>query len=225
MNWLKKLFKRSDVQILPELHHVGEDPGLKVFSEKDNLGTRHDFELAKAYWWDRMVKQKHEPFVLYTFDKEENAREALLDLPCIHIAQDTGNLICTDVLIYGYWQTSERTYESVICGYDLSHELWALAKDRFSYHGGSLKNDLEPEPSKIPATPAASNNIADVVYVREDRLNDGTIYQIHRAPNAATAQIFLQQKPVNKALFYIIVETPEGNYGRDIDGIYKEKSK
>lgn len=64
-----------------------------------------------------------------------------------------------------------------------------------------------------------------VVFVREGRQQGITgtkIYRIHKGPDAISAKAFLQENPVNRALYYIVVETPEGNYGRDIDGIYKE---
>jgi hypothetical protein len=47
-------------------------------------------------------------------------------------------------------------------------------------------------------------------------------YRIHRAPEAQSAKLFLEINPVNEKFYYIVVETPEGNYARDIDGIYKE---
>ncbi|MDY7001728.1 MAG: hypothetical protein SVS15_08105 [Thermodesulfobacteriota bacterium] len=71
------------------------------FVEKDNMGTRQDtMDQASAYWMMRNVGQKFEPYVLFTFDRMEDARRALLDLDCIHEAQDTGNLICTRTLIF-----------------------------------------------------------------------------------------------------------------------------
>ena len=32
---------------------------------------------------------------------------------------------------------------------------------------------------------------------------------------------FLKDKEVNKGLYYVCVYTPEGNFGRDINGIYE----
>jgi len=48
------------------------------------------------------------------------------------------------------------------------------------------------------------------------------IYRVHKAPDAASAKAFLEQNPVTKQFYYIVVETPEGNYCRDIQGMYKE---
>ena len=48
------------------------------------------------------------------------------------------------------------------------------------------------------------------------------IYRIYSSPDAASAKAFLDKNPVNQALLYLIVETPEGNYCRDVQGMYKE---
>ena len=47
-------------------------------------------------------------------------------------------------------------------------------------------------------------------------------FRVFKAPDAVSAKSFLQKNPVNRIFHYLVVETPEGNYGRDIDGIYKE---
>ncbi len=225
MSWLRRVL--SGFMTPAPQEHAGNQPGSHQggFTEKDNLGTRHDtFEHAFAYWSDRMVKQKKDPFVLYTFDTESQAKAALLDLPCIHVANGSRKLICTEVLIFGHYATREGTYEAVICGEDLSHELWALAQESFARHGGRRKNDREPERSVNAKSAPAPAAVEQVVFLREDRLQDGTVYRIHKAPSDGAAKAWLQQHPVNKPLYYFIVETPQGNYGRDKDGIYKEQS-
>lgn len=71
-----------------------------------------------------------------------------------------------------------------------------------------------------------TGNMQKVIFIREDLsvlpTGNTATYRIHRASNAATAKQFLKNHPVNKPLLYIIVETPEGIYGRDIQGIYRE---
>lgn len=197
----------------------------KAFMEKDNLGTRHDtLDIAASYWMARMQKPKKAPFVLYTFDTEQAAKEALLELPCIHLAQDSHQLICTEVLIFGYYRTKEGKYEAIICGDDLTHTLWEQAKESFTKHGGRKKNDLEPE-QKAASLSKAAIKPGKVTFVREERKQQAgytLTYQIYKGPDAASASAFLQEHPVTKQFYYIMVETPEGNYGRDIDGIYKE---
>ncbi len=196
-----------------------------TFTEKDNKGTRHDtLDIASSYWMARISSPKKDPFVMYTFDNDENARKALLELPCIHIAEDSQKLICTEVLIFGYYTTEQGKYEAVVCGDDLTHELWQKAKESFAKNGGQRKNDLEPEKRAAQAK-AKEAKPSKVKFVREDRTErHGTtmIYRVHKAPDAASAKAFLEQNPVTKQFYYIVVETPEGNYCRDIQGMYKE---
>lgn len=198
------------------------------FKEKDNRGTRHDtLGFATGYWMARMSQVKKDPFVMYIFDNAKDAREALLELPCIKVAGDTENLICTEILHFGYYQQSDGKYEALICGDDLTHEMWEQAKASFAKHGGRRKNDLEPEKRAAAAPKIEAASPESVVFVREDRkpsqlAGKTCIYRVYKGPNAASARAFLEKNPVNKELYYIIVETPEGNYARDIQGMYKE---
>lgn len=206
----------------------GQKSKNKSYKEKDNQGTRQDTEdLASAYWVTRISSPKKDPFVLYTFNTEKDASEALLELPCIHLAEDTGRLICTETLTFGYYATKEGKYEAIVCGDDQSHDLWALAKDSFIRHGGKPRGQGELEPAKKTAPPPKTQKpvTRKVSFVREDRKNKmgkTFIYRIYKGTDAASAKAFLQDNPVNKKLLYIIVETPEGNYCRDIQGMYKE---
>jgi len=49
-------------------------------------------------------------------------------------------------------------------------------------------------------------------------------YEVYRGPSKRAALAFLRHKSVFQRNFYIIVETPEGNYGRDIDGVFDERT-
>jgi len=184
-------------------------------------------EIAKPriiYHRKRMHFFAFDGFVMYTFDNDGDAQKALLELPCIHVAQDTQKLICTEVLIFGYYKTEQGKYEAVVCGDDLTYALWQQAKESFAKNGGQRKNDLEPEKRATPVK-AKEAKPAKVKFVREDRVQQygaTMIYRVHKAPDAASAKAFLEQNPVTKQFYYIVVETPEGNYCRDIQGMYKE---
>jgi hypothetical protein len=192
-----------------------------------NRGDRQDdLHQAMAYWIERMSSPVKDPFAMYIFDTGKDAHEALLDLPCIHEGSD-GKLICTEPLIFGYYRQSDGQYEAVICGDKLTHELWERAKSSFESHGGRRKNDLEPVVSGPPAPPAGPASPEDVVFVKEERkptkLGSGiATYQIHKGPDEASARAFLERHLVTKEFLYLIVETPEGSFGRDIQGIYEE---
>jgi len=47
-------------------------------------------------------------------------------------------------------------------------------------------------------------------------------YEVYRAKTAQQAREFLEGKTVTDQLYYIVVETPEGNWGKDVKGMYKE---
>jgi tetratricopeptide (TPR) repeat protein len=46
-------------------------------------------------------------------------------------------------------------------------------------------------------------------------------YEVYRAPSSADAIAFLKTKTVKREFYYIEVETPEGVYGCDVEGVYK----
>ncbi|MFC1660994.1 hypothetical protein ACFL3S_06015 [Gemmatimonadota bacterium] len=203
-----------------------KESGEKVYRERDNRGTLQDVqEKATAYWMARMPKIKKDPFVMYVFDREEDGRAALLELPCIHVAEDTKQLICTEVLDFGCYRREDGKYEAMVCGDDLTHELWEQARDSFVRHGGTRKNDLEPEKRETTEAAVSSGGASKVEFVREDRqqkMGKTFVYRIYKAPDAASAKAYLEQHPVVQQFHYVIVETPEGDYCRDIDGMYKE---
>jgi len=204
-----------------------EQPRISASVGYASRGMRQDtMGQATAYWMARMQSSKKDPFVMYTFDDKNSARAALLELPCIHEGEDQ-KLICTEVLTFGCYQRPDGIYEAIVCGDELTHELWEQARESFTKHGGKRKNDLEPE-KRAPSSPKAEVGQPDkVVFVREERkpskLGTGTsVYRIYEGPDAASAKAFLDRHPVTQQLYYLIVETPEGNYCRDIEGFYKE---
>ena len=60
-----------------------------------------------------------------------------------------------------------------------------------------------------------------VVFLREDRDNNN-IWIIYNAPTKAIAMMFLSRQRIERPAYFVIVETPEGNFGKDKDGIYQE---
>lgn len=66
----------------------------------------------------------------------------------------------------------------------------------------------------------ASETLA-VQNVKTESMQGGT-YHIHRGPNLAQAMTFLRRTPVTEPHVYMVVETPEGNVGRDFIYIFHE---
>jgi hypothetical protein len=59
-------------------------------------------------------------------------------------------------------------------------------------------------------------------FIKKQQNGDAT-YEVYQAGDAETAKAFLATKKVDKPQYYIIVETPEGNWGVDVKGIYLER--
>jgi len=57
----------------------------------------------------------------------------------------------------------------------------------------------------------------------EKRQTPSGTYEVYRGSNTKSARNFLKSKKVNDSQYYIKVETPEGNWGVDIDGLYLER--
>jgi len=54
-------------------------------------------------------------------------------------------------------------------------------------------------------------------------LEGRSLFEVYVAGTKDEALEFLRSKSVTEKLYYIVVETPEGNWGLDIDGIYQDK--
>ena len=64
-------------------------------------------------------------------------------------------------------------------------------------------------------------NAGNVAFAREDR-QANKVWRIYKAPSKADATAFLSKQQVNRPFYYIVVETREGNFGKDIEGFYQE---
>ena len=60
-------------------------------------------------------------------------------------------------------------------------------------------------------------------YTEPGKLGHTNTYEIYAAENSAAAREFLLSKKVEKQMYYMAVETPDGNWGLDIDGLYHER--
>ncbi|MFD4941362.1 hypothetical protein ACFWNT_02215 [Streptomyces sp. NPDC058409] len=49
-------------------------------------------------------------------------------------------------------------------------------------------------------------------------------YHVYRGPDRAHALAFLRQAPVKDPYVYVVVETPEGNFGRDLMYLFEESN-
>lgn len=200
---------------------IDDDYSAETYREKDNVGTRQDsLEKANAYWLGTRLQMKEKPpFSLYVFKSASDAENALLELPFIHKADDTGNLICDKVMEFGYYKVEGDEYEAIISGFDFTLDEFNQVEESFKKHNGVLKNNLEPS-SDVKQTKSVEGN-KDNVKFRETITKNQYTYECYDAKSKADAMEFLKDRKVSEGLYYVCVYTPEGDFGRDINGIYE----
>jgi hypothetical protein len=66
------------------------------------------------------------------------------------------------------------------------------------------------------------NGPAPEVTFREREVKDGNTYEVYTASSRAKAMVFLRETEVKEERTYLIVETPEGNLGKDLIMIFNE---
>jgi len=89
-----------------------------------------------------------------------------------------------------------------------------------------VQKQPEPTDGTVKLNPAHKQPIIsdprrNVVFLREDR-DDTNIWVVFKARSKVDAMAFLSKQTINRPSFFIVVETPEGNFGRDKDGFYQE---
>ena len=63
------------------------------------------------------------------------------------------------------------------------------------------------------------------VRYKEKEITDGNTYEVYTAPNPSIAIEFLRTSEIKEERKYIIVETPQGNFGKDMIMIFNEKTQ
>ena len=203
------------------------------FLEKNNMGirirsmTEKDTQNLKIKPFEQEGRQQFEPYIRYLFASAEDARDALLGLDFIYEAEDTGNLICTEPLTFGCYRQQNGKHEAYIGGWHLTLPLWAAIKESFAAHNGQIKNEQRPNDEFGLKSERGMTLSERVTKLREySQLNSGQteFYSIYEAPNGVIAQAFLKlhQNMITKSDWYIVVKTPDGDFWRDIDGIYQK---
>lgn len=222
-----KIAKQEETNMpLNDLFSKKSTASAGTYKEADNVGTRQEtMSQATAYWlYERPGLSKRPPFTLFIMPSAESAKAALLELPFIHEAADSKKLICDRIMTFGFYAVtyegaSAGACEALVSGMDLTLDEFNKAEAAFAAHGGTRKNSDAPSPSvKVPS----GNGDAKSVRYQEKITKNGATYEVYTAPDKGSAILFLKGKQVTQGQYYICVDTPEGSFGRDINGIYQE---
>ena len=200
----------------------------RLYYEQDNMGSRQDTMLQAITYWkkERPGLSNEQPFTLFTFSSADAAEKAMLELPFIHKAADSGKLICDRMMTFGLYETKVKgaltgQYEVLVAGGDLTKDELFYAEAVFSSHQGKCK--IRNMTSVCADSNTEGGNTSLVRYSETIRGNDGiSTYEVYNAPDKASAIAFLREKTIVRRYYYIIVDTPEGSFGKDFVGLYQE---
>lgn len=194
------------------------------FYEKDNQAVRiHRFNQADDFWSEYEKRRAGVPFLRYVFDTHLQALEALLSVTCIHQAEDTGHLVCTEPITLGCYRMIDGRYEVFLAGDRLTYQTWSEATEKFSSHNGRYRHQLKPETYERFKSQAQADQVVLKKEYGEITLTDTRYYQIFEASSFVAAKNFLL-RPENVITIpnrTIQVVTPRGTLCRDIDGIHE----
>jgi len=194
------------------------------FYEKDNQAVRiHRLSQAHDFWFEYEKWRPTTPFLRYVFDTQLQATEALLSVSCIHQAEDTGHLICTEPITMGCYRATDGRYEVFLAGEKLSYKIWSEATEKFTSRRGQYRNQLRPETYER----FKSHSQADQVVLQKEYYEitptETKYYQIFEASSFAAAKNFLirNENVITSRNHFIHVMTPKGTIIRDIDDIHE----
>ena len=194
------------------------------FHEKDNRAVCiYRLNQASDFWADYEKSRPNVPFLRYVFDTQLQAVEALLSVTCIHEAEDTGHLICTEPIIMGCYRTIEGRYEVFLAGDQISFRTWSEATEKFSHRGGQYRNQQRPETYERFKNQSKAGQVVLQKEYYEISLAETNYYQIFEASSFAAAKNFLlrPENVITSPRHFIHVLTPKGTFSRDIDGIHE----
>ena len=227
---LKKLW--SFLFKTPEKTSVNEiSNNTQIVKEKDNIGTRIEtVDAARSYYMSTIIADMGGE-ICWKFKKKEDAINALLELPCVNVAEDTGRLVCTEPLNFGVYPfkpwddyIGEFEWTALLSGASLNEELWFEAKKAFEKYKGASHRENKPKPTHGKnVSPAETLDSVTFSHKRKEKATFGgkmCTYHHYKAPNKATAIKWLQTQTVTKDLLYLVVETPDGLFSKDKMGMF-----
>ncbi|NLF19422.1 MAG: hypothetical protein GX595_19510 [Lentisphaerae bacterium] len=199
------------------LHRRAKDP--KRFFQ----GTGR---LQRDFWAQAEADPTHFKYVAYRYPTMEEARSALLQLSYINEAPGA-QLRCHRDILYGFYPHQDK-FVSFVGGANLHYALWREASAVLPELPGAEYFRVSTAPDVMLEIPDIEQLLRDEdlkiehVENREGEGDDYSRYFVYRAPDKQNALEFLKRARVSEPGVHVLVETPEGTWGKDENGIYQE---
>lgn len=186
----------------------------------DNLGTLIKSGDEAFASWHPYLMNNYTGSLVFKFSNLAAAKNALSKLSFIHYSEEDNELVASEIIEYGYYK-DHGVFYAIIWGPLFTFEMFNEAKKILKNEGGVLFNSQKPKEVKSLDESDMSAYDEVVNFVRNEQMGYA-YYEIYSGNSKKAALAFLGNNPVTESYFYRIVETPEGNFGRDINGIYQE---
>lgn len=222
-------FSRAIKGLIKKLVNIGLlrnlDKPSNVAGQQKNVGTYYRNEAHAHDYWASQYFIKYTPVIICRFETLEQARKAILNIS--FISESNGALISLKTIDYGCYLNSDQKGEVIICGHGFSMAMFEEAKKKLLDAGGEIYKEQTPDEQNEPQTKESTESAAeDVAFVKntQKELAPGVVatYVSYKASSESTAKEFLAGQTILQPLYYIVVDTPQGSWGKDCDGIYKE---
>lgn len=183
-------------------------------------------QVQRDFWAMAEADPEHFRYVAYLFPAQPAAQSALLQLSFIKEGPG-GQLKCSREVEFGTYPHQGK-HVVFIGGTSLHYALWREASavlpelPNAEYFRVSEAPDVMLEIPDIEQLLRDETLKVEHVENREGEGKDYSQYYVYRAPDKTNALEFLKRANVTEAGVHVIVQTPEGTWGKDENGIYQE---
>ncbi len=209
---------------------IGIMVGLKLKKKHDEEIYKKFFvsegKLQKEFWDAAEADPEHFKYVAYMFPDERAGTEALSKLSYMHVTEK-GTLHCSKNLMYGVYPHQGKAV-AFVGGVDYHYAPWREATAVLPELPGAEYFKVSPEPEVLLEIPVLDEQEAADLHIEsigieemEDSQGGGFIrcYK-YRADTKEHALDFLQKFEVNEEGIVVQVETAQGVFGKDENGIF-----
>jgi len=183
-------------------------------------------EADSGFWVQADAAGGGLPHVAYQFPEYGPAFRALAQLS--YLEQRTANrpLWSSAPIQFGIYQ-HDHIFIAFVGGVRLTRTMWNEAATGLAKaEGGTLFRVSDPPPPQVVLPDLATRpELATRVQPEREysgERNDFSEYVVFKATDKAAAMAFLRLVKVSEPDVHVVVETPEGHWGRDIRGMYRE---
>jgi len=183
-------------------------------------------KLQKDFWSRAEADPEGFKYVAYLLPDMEDAQNALEQSSFLEQGTD-GRLRCYQDLMVGFYPHQGKAV-CFVGGENLSYALWGEASAVMPELPGAEYFRVSTAPEVLLEIPDVEGALRDdslqITHVgnRDGEGDDYSQYYVYKAPDRDNAVEFLRRARVDEPGIHVVVETPEGVWGKDLNGIYQE---